>query len=51
MLVAIIPVVVLVAGLLFWRPENMKRPGEWMFVTGLLVTLLIIGGKYAMHLP
>jgi hypothetical protein len=51
MLIAIIPIVVLVLGLILWRPENAKAPGQWMFICGLLVTLLIIGGKYALHLP
>jgi hypothetical protein len=52
MLIAIIPVLVMVVGLLLWALSKnaiVSRAGEWMFVTGLLVTLFV-AAKYTVRL-
>jgi len=39
--IAIIPLLVCIIGLLAWRP-TLKEAGQWCFITGLLVTLLVL---------
>jgi hypothetical protein len=47
MLIAIVPVLVCILGLLIWALNTpppravLVKVGEWMFVVGLLVTLLV----------
>jgi hypothetical protein len=44
MLIAIIPIIACILGLLMWVLATnaiVKRAGEWMYVCGLLVTLFV----------
>jgi hypothetical protein len=49
MLVAIIPIIALIIGILLWRP-TLPEVGKVLFVCGAAVAMLV-AAKYSVHLP
>lgn len=48
MIIAIIPLVVCIIGLLMWALSSnaiVSEAGKWCFIVGLFVSLLVVGGK------